>query len=108
MRQRAPIWCSPCWSWPGREGLREGLATPQADRGRPRPGSTQAGLAAQGVRRLPTSLPAALDALEADATVKGWLPPLLLECYLKHKRGEIARLEGLSEEEQARRYGLVY
>jgi glutamine synthetase len=91
----------------GTQGLREGLPTPQ-----PTEGDLAlldpAALAAQGVRRLPTSLPAALEALEADPIVQGWLPPLLLECYLKHKRGEIAALEGLSEAEQAERYAGAY
>jgi len=91
----------------GTQGLRESLPTPQ-----PTEGDLtlldDAGLAAQGVRRLPTSLPAALVALEADATVQGWLPPLLLECYLKHKRGEIAALTDLSEAEQAARYAEAY
>jgi glutamine synthetase len=65
-------------------------------------------LKAQNVRRLPTSLPLALAALEADATVKGWLPPLLLECYRKHKQGEIAAMAELSEAEQAQRYAQIY
>jgi glutamine synthetase len=91
----------------GAQGLREGLPTPQ-----PTEGDLalldQAGLAALGVGRLPTSLPAALEALEADPIVQSWLPPLLLECYLKHKRGEIAALADLSEAEQAKRYAAAY
>jgi glutamine synthetase len=65
-------------------------------------------LAARGLRRLPTSLAQALDALEADAVAKSWWPPLLLDVYLKHKRGEIKLLEGLDPEEQAARYARVY
>jgi glutamine synthetase len=91
----------------GTQGLREGLPTP-----RPTEGDLatldEAGLAAQRVRRLPTSLTAALAALDADATVKGWLPPLLLECYRKHKQGEIAALDNCSEAEQAERYAAAY
>ena len=91
----------------GTQGLREGLPTPQPTAGDLALLDNDE-LAAQGVRRLPTSLPAALEALEADSTVKGWLPPLLLECYLKHKRGEIAALADLSDAEQAERYADAY
>jgi glutamine synthetase len=69
---------------------------------------SEAELEPRGLRRLPTSLTAALAALEADDVARSWWPPRLLDVYLKHKRGEIALLEGLSEEEQARRYALVY
>ena len=65
-------------------------------------------LNALGVRRLPTSLGAALDALEADQVAQGWFPPLLLEVYLRHKRGELQLLEGLSEDEQIDRYARAY
>ena len=89
----------------GTQGLREGLPTPGRPRAIWRCSTRPLG---QGVRRLPTSLPAALAALEADATVKGWLPPLLLDCYRKHKQGEIAALADLSEAEQAKRYAEAY
>jgi glutamine synthetase len=69
---------------------------------------TEAELAARGLRRLPTSLAQALDELEADEAARGWWPPQLLDVYLKHKRGEVALLEGASGEEQARRYAEVY
>ena len=60
------------------------------------------------MRRLPTSLGEALDALEADHAAQGWFPPLLLEVYLRHKRGELELLEGLSESEQIERYARAY
>ena len=69
---------------------------------------SEAQLEALGVRRLPTSLAEALDALEADPVAKGWFPPLLLDVYLRHKRGELASLEGVSEEERATRYAEAY
>jgi glutamine synthetase len=91
----------------GLQGLRERLPSP-----RPTEGDLStmgaAELQAQGVRRLPTSLPLALEALAADPIVQGWLPPLLLECYQKHKQNEIAALAGLSDAEQAARYAEVY
>jgi len=68
----------------------------------------EAELAARGLRRLPTSLAQALDAFEADAVARSWWQPQLIEVYLKHKRGEVALLEGLSNEEQAERYAEVY
>jgi glutamine synthetase len=91
----------------GLQGLREDLPIPRPTEGDL---STMAAaeLQAQGVRRLPTSFPLALAALEADATVQGWLPPLLLECYHKHKQDEIAAVAGLSNVEQAARYAEVY
>jgi glutamine synthetase len=91
----------------GLQGLRDRL--PRAE---PTEGDLatfdQARLDGQGVRRLPTSLAAALDALEADQVAQGWLPPLLLEVYLRHKRGELKSLEGLSADEQAERYVKAY
>ena len=91
----------------GLQGLREGLPTPEPTEEdlalRP-----EAELKARGIRRLPTSLVEALAALEADEAATSWWPPRLLDVYLKHKRGEIALLEGLSGEEQARRYAQVY
>jgi len=91
----------------GLQGLREELPTP-----RPTEGDLAtmdaAGLQAQGAQRLPTSFAAALAALDADVTAQGWLPPLLLDCYRKHKQGEIAALAGLSDAEQAARYAGAY
>ena len=50
----------------------------------------------------------ALAALEDGRSGEELVAAPALDVYLKHKRGEIALLEGLSEEEQARRYALVY
>jgi glutamine synthetase len=91
----------------GLQGLRESLPSPEPTE-EDLALCSEAELEARGLRRLPTSLTAALAALERDDVAKSWWPPRLLEVYLKHKRGEIALLDGLSEEEQARRYGLVY
>ncbi len=56
-----------------------------------------ADLAAQGLRRLPTSLGAALDELAAAEMVKAWFPGGFAEIYLAHKRHEISVLEGQDE-----------
>jgi glutamine synthetase len=91
----------------GLQGLRESLPTPEPTE-EDLALRSDAELRARGIRRLPTSLVEALAALEADEAATSWWPPRLLDVYLKHKRGEIALLEGLSEEEQARRYAQVY
>ena len=91
----------------GLQGLRDRLPRPQPTEG-DLATVDQARLDALGVRRLPTSLATALDALEADEVAQGWLPPLLLEVYLRHKRGELQALDGLSPEEQADRYVRAY
>jgi glutamine synthetase len=91
----------------GLEGLRAGLPAPEATE-EDLALLSEPELSARGLRRLPTSLSDALAALEADEVAAGWWPPPLLEVYLKHKRGEIALLDGLSEQEQAERYAQVY
>ena len=53
----------------------------------------------RGIVRLPATLGAALDALEADATVKGFMPPLFLKAYLANKRAELALSESWTAEE---------
>jgi glutamine synthetase len=91
----------------GLQGIRDRLPRPQPTEG-DLTTLGEAQLNAFGVQRLPTSLAAALDALEADQTARSWFPPLLLEVYLRHKRGELELLEGLSEDEQIDRYARAY
>jgi glutamine synthetase len=91
----------------GLEGIRRKLPVPQVTESDP------ANLAAEdlrrlGIARLPQSLPDALHALEADATVKSWFPPRLFDVYLRCKRWEIDFLGKLPLEEQCRRYVEVY
>jgi glutamine synthetase len=76
----------------------------------------QAGL--DGVRRklpldappqaLPGSLGDALDLLEADSAVTGWLGAELHAAYLQFKRVEIMTLDTLDEKEVCRRYAQSY
>jgi glutamine synthetase len=61
-----------------------------------------------GVRRLPDSLEAALEALEKDTVVRSWFPSDLWDCYLSLKRTEIALLQDLGPEERCQRYAHVY
>jgi glutamine synthetase len=91
----------------GLQGLREELAAPEPTE-EDLALRTAGELEARGLRRLPISLDEALAALEADRVASSWWPPRLLDVYLKHKRGEIDLLEGLSAEEQAARYAQVY
>jgi glutamine synthetase len=91
----------------GLQGIRDQLPRPQPTEGDLTTVSA-AQLKALGVRRLPTSLGEALDALEADQVAQSWFPPLLLEVYLRHKRGELQQLEGLSEDEVIERYARAY
>ncbi len=65
-------------------------------------------LRALGVRRLPSSLDAALDLLEADDVVRSWFPAGFLDIYLTHKRKEIALLSDKNDEEQCAAYAEVY
>jgi glutamine synthetase len=76
--------------WAGLEGIRAGMQMP-AD-----------------APPLPSSLGAALDALEADTAASGWLGPEFLAAYLMHKRGELSVLDGLDEAAQCARYAATY
>ncbi|SMF52109.1 glutamine synthetase [Tistlia consotensis] len=62
-------------------------------------------IAALGLEPLPRSLGEALDCLEADRVL---MPEALKSAYLLHKRGELARLEGLSPAEVCALYAQVY
>lgn len=91
----------------GLEGVREKLTTPPIVDVDPATLS-EAESEALGVRRLPGSLTAALNALESDRIASGWLPPLLLESYLGMKRAEIAMVAGLDDAAICKRYAEIY
>jgi len=61
-----------------------------------------------GVGGLPDSLGEALEALEDDATAKGWLPPLLHDAYTSVKRAEVEASADLDPAEICRRYARIY
>jgi glutamine synthetase len=65
-------------------------------------------LAQRGITRLPTTLADALNELDASDVVRGWLPAGFVDVYLAHKRGEIAFLEGKSEDEIFAAYANAY
>ena len=61
-----------------------------------------------GIKALPTSLTAALDALAADEVARGWLPPRLYETFMNIKRMEAARFAHAEPEAIAAAYRAVY
>lgn len=61
-----------------------------------------------GVGALPGSLAAALDALAADPTARGWMGELLHDAYQSLKRAELAAVEGLDLAAACRRYAHAY
>lgn len=65
-------------------------------------------LAAAGIKRLPSSLEAALAALEADSVLCAALPSRLPAIYAAHKRGEIAHVAAMQSEERFAAYVAVY
>ena len=62
----------------------------------------------RGITPLPLSLPSALAALDADATVSGWFAPDLLATYRGVKAKEIERSAALSQAELCELYRAVY
>jgi glutamine synthetase len=91
----------------GVDGIRRGLALP------PRPAKnfwamTEAERAASGTSRLPASLGAALDALEATPEARDWFGEAFLDAYLMYKRAEIGALAGLDDAAICARYAEVY
>lgn len=77
--------------WAGVDGIRNAMALPEGE-GLP----------------LPTSLDAALDALEATAAAMEWFGATYFNAYLMHKRAEARGMDGLDEAAQCARYALTY
>ncbi len=65
-------------------------------------------LAKRGYVRLPETLEAALDRLEANTTVCNWFPEGFGDVYLAHKRGELACLTDMNDIDRCARYAEVY
>lgn len=93
--------------WAGLAGLREALPTPPVVSGDPTLMS-EAEREAKGLRRLPETLPEALDALVADPLLSKWLPEKLLGSILAMKQAEIGLMEGLSREAVCTAFGARY
>jgi len=91
----------------GLEGLKAGLPTPPLVSGDPTLMS-ETELDRLGLKRLPETLPAAIDALEADRTVTGWFAPAFIETFVGLKRHEAARLADLDPAAVCDLYGTLY
>ncbi|MEM8951741.1 MAG: glutamine synthetase family protein [Pseudomonadota bacterium] len=65
-------------------------------------------LQSRGLRRLPNSLEAALDELEAASEVRAWFPEGFIDIYLAHKRDEIITLKGLDDDAVCSAYQDAY
>ncbi len=91
----------------GVQGIEEALPAPDAT-AEDLTLLTPDALAARGMVRLPQSLAEALERFAANATVAGWFPAGFADVYAKHKRGEMAFLEGKSAEQACRLYEQVY
>ena len=77
----------------GADGLRRGLALPDAGR------ATSA---------LPHGLGQALDLLAESAAARDWFGPVFLDAYLRHKRAELEHTAGFDPAELCARYAEVY
>lgn len=65
-------------------------------------------LEARECRRLPETLADALKQLEDAPAVRSWFGELFVDVYLKHKRGEMAFLDGKTIEDICEAYETVY
>lgn len=91
----------------GAQGIEERLPTPDASReDLAALGADE--LAARHYVRLPQTLEAALERLQASPTVAGWFPPAFVETYVKHKQAEIQYLNGKDLAETCAAYEAVY
>ena len=91
----------------GLQGIADGLAAPTPTH-EDLTEIDAATLERRGIRALPGSLEAALDAFAADARVRGFFPSELVDIYLRHKRGEVAIMAGKPADELCRAYERVY
>lgn len=93
--------------WAGLDGLRRALpAPPVTDRD---PEAMSPGERRElGLQRLPQSLGAALDKLEAHTDLQAAMGPDLHAAYLTHKRFEASEMEPHDPAEQCDRYRLAY
>lgn len=92
----------------GLAGIRAGLAAPQPTSGEDPEAMTPKERAARRIVRLPTSADAALEALQADPVVQGFLPERLLQAYVANKQAEFALCRDWTPAEICKRYAEVY
>jgi glutamine synthetase len=92
----------------GLAGLKEGLPTPEPLVEQDPGALTDTERQRRGIVRLPANLASALDLLEADRTVQGFVPPLFLKAYVANKRAEVALSKDWTAEETCSRYAEVF
>lgn len=91
----------------GVQGIEEGLEVPEATTEDLSLLDGQA-LAARGYVRLPQTLDEALGRFAENSTVTGWFPEGFADVYVKHKKGEMAFLEGRDQADVCGLYEQVY
>jgi len=93
--------------WAGLDGLRSKSTIAGATHGDPGDLS-ESERDRLGIRRLPTSLPQALQLMEASEPVRRWMGDAFLNAYLMNKRSELKLLAGLDTAEQIKRYAACF
>lgn len=91
----------------GAQGIEERLAVPEATQEDLSTLDAEA-LAARNYVRLPQTLKAALERLQASDVVRGWFPEGFVDTYIKHKQAEMAFLNDKSMSEICTAYESVY
>ncbi|MFF6803952.1 glutamine synthetase [Streptomyces sp. NPDC012616] len=91
----------------GLDGVASGAVLPEESTGDPvRLGAGEA--AARGVRRLPSSLAAAVAEFRADEVLRAALGPVLADAVTAVRQGEIDAVDGLDDDQVAAAYRWVY
>jgi glutamine synthetase len=91
----------------GAQGIEDDLPVP-TDSGEDLSLLSPDALKVRGYIRLPQTLPEALSVFETSREVARWFSSEFVEVYCKHKRGEIAFLEGRDQDGICRAYEEVY
>ncbi|MGW0861597.1 glutamine synthetase [Streptomyces sp. NPDC002611] len=91
----------------GLDGLTSSAALPGEITGDPA-GLAEADAAARGVRRLPVSLQEAVEEFREDAPLRAALGPVLADAVIAVRRGELASVAGLDDDQVAAAYRWKY
>ncbi len=89
--------------WCGLDGMRNALPLPEATESDP-DALDATEIAARGLQRLPTSLNAAIEAMEASEAILSFMGQEFRDAYLMNKRSELKLLEGLDLDQQVAKY----
>ncbi|MGB3406032.1 MAG: glutamine synthetase family protein [Jannaschia sp.] len=91
----------------GTLGLAEGLQAPAATE-KDLSLLSERDLTERGLKRVPESLTAALEAFAADTALRGVFPGRFADIYLAHKKGEWAHVADMTEEQRFAEYRAMY